>query len=271
MWKSNLTGPNPKNKLKLQLWEWRSELLVLSFGDFRTWNPGALGISIQPSDGRQIKLQFVFLCSLWNSASCMTQVLPSLLIGLWCLFDLVQRTELQQTLGILDVVVEDLVLLLYNILWVGASPLNVFATGPALCKFWTWKCLCSALQWSLILNRALTPIAGREERRFLIYTWLYTKFDLWGSFAGRENALLPQRCRYYIFAAFKMLCSVWFESSLAWQVMWWQRPRDAKLKVRILLDRLLWILTRLHPASSRAVPEPYYVSVTPDSRHGDWG
>lgn len=52
-------------------------------------------------------------------------------------FDYFQRTELQQTLGSSDVVVEVFVLLLYSTLSVDASPLNVFATGPALCKFRT--------------------------------------------------------------------------------------------------------------------------------------
>ena len=58
-----------------------------------------------------------------------------------------------------------------------------------------------------------------------------------------------------------------------WQVMWWGRPRDARLKLRILLDRLLWILTRLYPASSRAVPEPCFVSVTlyMATDDGRWG
>lgn len=70
-----------------------------------------------------------------------------------------------------------------------------------------------------------------------------------------------------------MLCSVWFESSLVWQVTWWGRCCDARLKLRILSDRLLWILTRLHPASSGAVPEPCYISATLGmaTDDGRWG
>lgn len=32
-----------ENKLKLQLWEWRSELLVPGFGDFKNLEPEDLG------------------------------------------------------------------------------------------------------------------------------------------------------------------------------------------------------------------------------------
>lgn len=120
------------------------------FGDFRTWNLRTLSIYVQLSDGIQIKLPFAFLCELWSSISCVTQILLSLLIGLKFPFDCFQRTELQQTLGSSDVVMEVFVLLLYSTLGVDASPLNVFATGPALCKTWTLKHPCLAVQWSLV-------------------------------------------------------------------------------------------------------------------------
>lgn len=50
-------------------------------------------------------------------------------------------------------------------------------------------------------------------------------------------------------------------------VTWWRRPCHARLKLGVFLDRLL---TSLYPASSRAVPESCYFSVTSQSGQGKW-